>query len=167
MRTQTGFTLIEVMISLAVLAISLGLAIPQFHNLMQGARISNAQNGLYSLFQLARGEALMRRQHVVVCASQDGQLCAGSWQQGALVFVDHNRNRQHERNEKIISQFTNAEMRQLSITGNRLLSAFLPTGRASGSNQSLTICAPGRKTGGAVVISNAGRVRTGKASCAA
>jgi type IV fimbrial biogenesis protein FimT len=166
MRAQTGFSLIEVMISLAVLAISLGLAIPQFHNLIQGARITNAQNGLFSLFQLARNEALMRGRHVVVCASSNGQLCAGSWQQGALVFIDQNRNRQHEREEKILSELADNEMRRLNITGNRLVSVFLPGGRASGSNQSLTICAPGRKSGASVVISNAGRVRTGKVNCA-
>jgi type IV fimbrial biogenesis protein FimT len=163
---QRGFTLVEVLISVAILAILLGIAVPQFSNILQSARMTNARNGIYSLFQIARTEALVRRTHVVVCASVDGQNCVGNWNQGGLVFLDQNRNRRHEASERILAVLSGEVMAKLQVSGNRLLTAYMPSGRSSGSNQTISVCAPGRRDGYSVVISNAGRVRTGRVQCA-
>jgi len=160
-----GFTLIELMIGIAVAAILFGLAVPQFSTVTQNARMTSARNGLYAAMQLARTEALTRRVHVVVCASADGESCSASWDSGALVFVDTNRNRQRESSERLLTQFSPDSFKNLDVKGGRRLTSFGPDGRSGGSNQTLAFCAPGRADGLSVVVSNAGRVRMGKAVC--
>ena len=162
---KPGFSLIELMIAISVAAILFGIAVPQFSTLTQNARISSARNGLFTAFQLARTEAITRRAHVVVCASADGESCSGAWVGGVLVFLDTNRNRQHESSERLLTQFTPDAFKNLAVNGGRRLTSFGPDGRSGGSNQTVAICAPGRNDGLSVVISNAGRVRMGKVAC--
>jgi type IV fimbrial biogenesis protein FimT len=164
-NNAAGFSLIELMIALTVLSILAGFALPSFANLTQGAKVSSTRNGLFSLMQLARGEALARRTHVVVCASSDGAQCDGVWNGGALVFIDNNRDRSLQSGETTLARFTAAEMRDTTVLGSRRLTSFGPDGRSPGSNQTLSVCAPGRTEGLTVVVSNAGRVRMGKLSC--
>jgi type IV fimbrial biogenesis protein FimT len=167
-QLEKGFTLIELMLVIAVAAILAGVAVPQFSSLSQNARMGSARNGLFSAFKLARGIAIAQRAHVVVCASDSNtpsERCGGNWDQGVLVFVDQNRNRQHEANEKVLTQIGAATFAQLGVQGSRRLTSFGPDGRSGGSNQTLALCAPGLSGGLSVVISNAGRVRMGKFAC--
>ena len=160
-----GFTLIELMITIAVAAILFSFFVPQFSTITQNARMTQARNGLFTAFQLARTEAITRQRHVVVCASADGERCSGAWNTGSLVFVDANRNRQRESNEVLLTQFSPDSFNNLSVQGSRSLTSFGPDGRSGGSNQTLAFCAPGRADGLSVVISNAGRIRMGKVAC--
>ena len=162
---KPGFSLIELMIAISVAAILFGIAVPQFSALTQNARISSARNGLFTAFQLARTEAITRRAHVVVCASAEGESCSGAWVSGVLVFVDTNRNRQHDSSERLLTKFMPDAFKNLAVNGNRRVTSFGPDGRSGGSNQTVSFCAPGRNDGLSVVISNAGRVRMGKVTC--
>ncbi len=164
-RYSSGFTMIELMISIAVAAILFGIAVPQFSSITQNARMTSARNGLFTAFQLARTEAITRRMHVVVCASAEGERCGGVWDSGSLVFIDANRNRQRESSERLLTQFSPDSFKNLAVRGNRSLTSFGPDGRSGGSNQTLAFCAPGRADGLTVVVSNAGRIRMGKVAC--
>ena len=87
---QAGFTLIELMIVITILAIFVVVGVPNFQNLISDNRLSTQANSLVSSLQLARSEALKLRTPVTVCRSADGTSCAGSgaWESGWLVFVD-------------------------------------------------------------------------------
>ena len=163
--TLAGFTLIELMISIAVAAILFGIAVPQFSAVTQNARMTSARNGLFTAMQLARTEAITRGVHVVVCASSDGEGCGASWSGGSIVFVDTNRNRHRESTERLLTQFSPDAFKNLDVKGGRRLTSFGPDGRSGGSNQTLAFCTPGRADGLSVVVSNVGRVRMGKAVC--
>ena len=82
-----GFTLIEMLITLVVAAILLGLAIPSYNDAVLGSRVSNLANDLIASIQLARGEAIKRNAPVTLCRSANGTTCAvaGSWEQGWIV----------------------------------------------------------------------------------
>jgi type IV fimbrial biogenesis protein FimT len=82
-----GFTIVELMVSLAVLAILLTLAVPSFTNATLGARLSAYANDLLASTQLARSEAIKRNAPVTLCASSDGTTCAtsGNWRVGWIV----------------------------------------------------------------------------------
>lgn len=86
MHYSRAFTLIELMVTLAVLAIVISLAAPSFSNMLQENRLSALTNELQGSLQLARSEAVKRRSNVVVCrsnADQDdcdnGTDWAGGW----------------------------------------------------------------------------------------
>lgn len=88
-RTQSGFTLVEMMVTVAVLAIVLTIGIPQFQNIIQGNRATSIANDLLGHLQLARSEAVRRARTITFCPSNDGQNCSGSdWSIGWLLVAD-------------------------------------------------------------------------------
>lgn len=74
-RHGPGFTLIELMVTIAVLAIMIGLATPSFLEMSLSSRLTSIANSLSSSVQLARSEAIKRNQPVTLCASTDGETC--------------------------------------------------------------------------------------------
>jgi type IV fimbrial biogenesis protein FimT len=85
-----GFTLMELMITIAVGAILLVLAVPNFVTALQKDRIGSAADQLYVSLAEARGEAVKRRRSVRVCPSADSASCRndGDWSDGWLIFQD-------------------------------------------------------------------------------
>jgi type IV fimbrial biogenesis protein FimT len=84
-----GLTLIELMVTLAVLAILLALAAPSFTTFVKNARLDSATTDIQSALSLARSEAVTRREAVSVCMSTDGSTCTGTaWKDGLLVFTN-------------------------------------------------------------------------------
>ena len=82
-----GMTIIEMMITLVVLAIITALAVPSFRNASLGSRLSASANDLLASVQLARSEAIKRNVAATLCASSNGTTCAasGGWEQGWVV----------------------------------------------------------------------------------
>ena len=87
-----GFTLVELMVTVAVLAIVSAIAIPSFASLINSNRLVSQANEMVAVVQSARSEAIRYNQRVYICSSSDGTSCAGasSWS-GWLVFLDENR----------------------------------------------------------------------------
>lgn len=85
------------MITLAVAAILLGLAVPSYREFVQNNRLVSQTNALIADLALARSEAVKRAVPVVLCRSSnpsvDPPSCGGAgqtWTTGWLVFVDAN-----------------------------------------------------------------------------
>lgn len=86
MRHSRGFTLIELMVTIAVLAIVVSIAAPSFSSMLQDNRALSMSTELQGALQLARAEAIKRRQDVVICkrnsagtACNDGTDWAAGW----------------------------------------------------------------------------------------
>lgn len=75
---QSGFTLVELMVTLAVIAILAMFAVPNFGSLMRRQRVTSVANQLLADLSYARTEAAMRGKYVSICASDDGTSCSSS-----------------------------------------------------------------------------------------
>ncbi len=78
----------EMLITIAVLAILVTLAVPNFRQFIQNNRLSAQANELVAAMQYARSEALQRGVEVRVCASSDQASCTGNWNQGWIAVAD-------------------------------------------------------------------------------
>ena len=89
-----GFTLVEIIITMAIGAILLSIAVPSFQTSIQNNRKTTAINDLRTALALARSTAVTRRVQVTVCRSNNGANCqtgAGSdWSDGWMIFTNPN-----------------------------------------------------------------------------
>jgi type IV fimbrial biogenesis protein FimT len=87
---MAGFTLIELMVAVAILAVLVSLAAPSYHRLVIDSRMTAQANDFLTALHFTRSEAVKRYATVTMCKSSDGACCAtsGTWAQGWIVFVD-------------------------------------------------------------------------------
>ncbi|WP_439136043.1 GspH/FimT family pseudopilin [Pseudomaricurvus sp.] len=90
-KINVGFTLIELIVVMAIAAILLLVAVPSYQNMIEKNNVESAQEALARSIALARQEAISRNTTVSVCRSADGASCAaaGEWNQGWIVFLDN------------------------------------------------------------------------------
>jgi type IV fimbrial biogenesis protein FimT len=92
-RTRAhGYTAVELLTTMSVVAIATALAVPSFQQFMQTNRAAADANALIGALNIARNEAVTRGAPVTVCASADGATCSGDtdWSTGWIVFTDAN-----------------------------------------------------------------------------
>lgn len=89
LRLSKGFTLVELMVTVAIAAIVLGIAIPSFNSLMLNNRSVALGEDFAMALNFTRAEAVKRKERVSLCASDDGISCAATWTNGFMVFVDN------------------------------------------------------------------------------
>jgi type IV fimbrial biogenesis protein FimT len=94
MKSQSGVTMTELVVVMAIVGILLGLGVPSYKFVTNSNRMSAEVNMLLGDMQFARSEALREGRTVTVCISSTGTSCAGgtkyTWQSGWVVFSDLN-----------------------------------------------------------------------------
>ncbi len=86
MKNYTGFTLIELIITVAIAAIVMAIGIPSFRETIRENRLTTYNNQFITALNLARSEAIKRGSITTLCSS-DGSTCKpGGYQQGWIVF---------------------------------------------------------------------------------
>jgi type IV fimbrial biogenesis protein FimT len=100
---QSGFTLFELLTTLAITGIGLSLAVPGLQNIVAGSQRATAINELVSTIHLARSAAITRNEQVTVCPSSTGLSCDDShWEDGWVYFTDPDQSRQVSGDEVIL-----------------------------------------------------------------
>src|SRR4051812_46703449 len=99
-----GFTLIELIIVLAIVATLCTISMPSLASLVSGSRARSTQNTLVTALALARTAALSRQSEITLCPSSDQNRCDASmwWQYGWIVFEDRDHNGQHDAGEPML-----------------------------------------------------------------
>ena len=72
---QSGFTLLELLFAVTLLALIAGIGLPNLQDFVRNSRMSGAANDIISDFNFARSEAVKRRVAITLCKSQDGAAC--------------------------------------------------------------------------------------------
>jgi type IV fimbrial biogenesis protein FimT len=161
---QGAWTLVEVLIILAVVSILITAAVPPMQDFITHNRMSTAVNTFISSLYLARSEAVKRAQNVKVCPTTDYVKCTGGsdWDPGWMVFLDVNDNDSVDLISDVVLQQNPALPSRFRIigSGGRSDAVFHSTGHAAGSNNTFKFCdtrevANTRK----VYLSNEGRIR--------
>ncbi|MEO7241277.1 MAG: GspH/FimT family pseudopilin [Variovorax sp.] len=148
-----GMTLVELMVTVSVMAIVVAIAVPSFATSINSTRLSSSATELSAALQLARAEAIKRNRDVVLCRSNDLVSCAtgGQWN-GWLIFVDANGNGTLDASEEIVK--AGAIDSPLVLRASVAISSqadqvrFPPSGMARGAsgaallNAALAFCAP-------------------------
>ena len=162
MGAAHGITIIELMVSLAVVAILSSIAAPSFTSLIQDNRLVTQLNELQASLSFARSEAIKRNNTVSTCRSHDRKSCEGKgdWKNGWLVFVDSDVDSIVDIGETILLQHGPISTNN-TITFNRSRIIYNGDGTArGGSNGTFTFCDQrGISSARGIVISNTGRAR--------
>ena len=89
MKKNSGFTLLELLITVALISIVMAIAIPSMTTFTQNDRLTTNINTLIGHLAYARSEAVKLNQQVSICVSNDTATCtAGNWQDGWIVYID-------------------------------------------------------------------------------
>lgn len=170
-RNARGFTLIELLMTLAVFGILTACAMPAFGNLISSTGARASRSNLITALNTARIFAASKTAHVVVCPSADGRYCGHTteWQHGWLIFVDADHDDARDDGEELLAVGERQpEGVAILSTAGRTHVDYRPDGSATGSNVTFTVCdRRGAGDASALVINNAGRVRTGEPTAAA
>jgi type IV fimbrial biogenesis protein FimT len=178
MERKNGFTLIEMMITVAILAVVITTSAQSFSSLLGRNKMSTQAADFISALQYARSEAVKRNARVTLCPSADGNSCTtnGKWESGWLVFVEQKatENGTHDGLDQTLrvgAKFSSDDtLRALNTNLSNYIS-FNSNGAArltSGTTQAglMAMCNDGQMDGTAraIAISQTGRARLSLAS---
>jgi len=159
-----GVTIIESMVTIAALAILLGIAAPSFQSQWQKWQRDSAVKTFKAHLRLARAEALRTGRRVVVCNSKDAASCAPStekdWRHGWIVFIDDNDNNQLNKGESIVATASAQTGLQSMLARNNIRRfVFKPNGLMASGMTTVTVQPPD-EAAYLITISRVGRVRS-------
>ena len=138
---STGVTAIELMVTMAIIAILLAIAVPSFVGITQINRVASEINALSGDLQFARAEAIKEGLPVSICASANGTSCLGAntWNKGWIVFLDPNQNQTIDSGDTVLRK-------QIPLTSTDTFTADNNIGAFSYSRDGFALALPGTVT---------------------
>lgn len=163
MKKSRGFTLLELMFTLAVAGVLLVIAVPSFNAFMQNSRMATQTNDFVADLNIARSEAARRALPVVVVAKAGGG-GANEWGPGWTIFVDADRDGVLDAGELFRDGEPLAGAMTLDNVGGVTTFQFASTGLSSVAT-TWNICRPGGGEGRQIEMLATGRLRTTTFNC--
>jgi type IV fimbrial biogenesis protein FimT len=165
---KKGFTLVELLITIALMAVISALAVPSFQMLLLKNRISFENERIFETLYYIRTEAIKRNNQVSWCPSSDGLDCDPelSWMDGWIIFSDQaKRGELDHESDKVLRVGVGLPAGYLLYsTKHQKWFGYRPNGTSVGSsgsgNTSFIVCTPEEGVDGKrVIVSITGRPR--------
>lgn len=167
MKGFCGFTLLEIMITVAIVGVVTAIAVPSAGVYVKNSRLTSQINALVSDLHLARSEAVGNSQQMVLCPSANATSCSGSdWAKGWIMFSDLDANGQVDSIDTIL------RVQQALTSSNTLTSTGIGTrviydnrGFTSSTSGTFSLCDDrGTANIKTIAISKTGHIRKVKPS---
>ncbi|WP_423836472.1 GspH/FimT family pseudopilin [Stutzerimonas stutzeri] len=157
-----GVSLLELLCTLAVIAILLSIAVPAISTFKQEHQVRSVQTDLLKMTYLARYLAMTRQAKVTLCPLTELGACNQQWTQSLSSFIDGNGNRRLDQGEEIVGTLYVPD--QITLRWRGMLPAnsihFSTQGVTFVSNGTMSICPQNKSVkAGAMVINRQGRVQ--------
>ncbi len=124
MKVETGFSLFELVVALAVSGILLSMGVPAMRTIVQNNRMDATVDNLLTTMAVARSNAMTSGNRVTICRSDNGQSCnADTWNHGWLAFVDTDASGDVNGAEVVITATT--RLREVAIASAQFPSFFI------------------------------------------
>ena len=162
-----GFTLLELLITLAIGAILLLIGVPGLQYLIADTALQTEVFSFHNALHSARSYAIDHQTDVIVCLANQQEECVEQDFSHLLVFSDnlHNRKLTKESNQDatlIRHDYSNSA---LTIASNQRYFIFQPDGTQAGTPGTIRLCGSGIDTGIGLTIAMSGRVRRQSINC--
>ncbi|WP_181135941.1 GspH/FimT family pseudopilin [Psychrosphaera saromensis] len=153
---QQGFTLIEMMLVVALIATLSMVVSPSLSAFFQRNKLTSEVNQFSSHLQLAKSIAASQFTYVMTCPTQDRINCTGNWQDEIITFTDQNNNGFVDSTDKILSSYKVSL--PVKVYANRDEVRFAPINTTMTTTATIALCI-NEQVKQALVISNVGRIR--------
>lgn len=154
-----GFTLPEILVTLAVIVILITMTAPSMQGLIINQRVASATQEVFTAIHLARSEAIKRQRTVSLCSTVDGISCDeddSGWENGWLIFTDSDADGVLEDGDEVL-RVEDAQNEQIIISWNQGGALSFNSRGQTNLAGTFEVCADGEVR--AVIISRTGRPR--------
>jgi type IV fimbrial biogenesis protein FimT len=174
---NTGYTLLELVVTITIAGILMGVAVPSFTSIIDSNRLTTYANDLVTALNYARSEAIKRNLRVSLCKSTNGVSCTtiNNWSQGWIIFTDQNNNSTYDNSTETLLRVQTYKANTTTMVGETPVAnyiSYIATGQSQlsiGAFQAGTIKICDERTGNVginIALNSTGRVSTqNKTTC--
>lgn len=163
-----GFTLVELVVTLAVAAIISAMAVPAMQSMISTGRLNGMAEEMTVALQLARSEAIRRATTVTVCGSADGTTCASGTDWNRWIIVGRDNAASDASGAEVVDVIRDMSTPPgMSLAGPAAGVSFNSSGLLNGET-SVSACLPSANTDQnqrTITVMISGAARTAKGTC--
>ena len=163
MHTHAGFTLVELLTTLAIVAVLLAVGLPGFADVLARQQVRTAMHLISTDLAMARNSAIMRARATIVCPGNPLTGCRSDmdWNYGWIVFTDSDGDRQPNTDADLVrvTEAPAGTPSTIRLAATRRFIRYQRNGLSAGTNLTVNVCHKDRLAG-QVVVNNGGRTRS-------
>ncbi|MFD1217978.1 GspH/FimT family pseudopilin [Microbulbifer celer] len=167
MQRQPGFTILELIITVTILAIVISLAVPPMGEFVRRYRSEAKARELFDLVILMRTRAYSEQQRYTLCPRGIDASCGNDWSSGAILFADPDGDGERDTGETIEKIFSGADsggsLRWRAFNNSGYIT-FRPDGTTPAQSGHFAYCPPSgeEEIGWTIILNAIGRPYVGK-----